>query len=112
MVKFKCGHEASGHNAMEYLTRPSKRIIRCRRCYNAMRLRRYYRLKKERQLDMVMKTGPLVDPPRTGDGKFAVFVCVNAHDRCYEGGPCPYCEPKVQSIAQHDMDARCARIAT
>jgi len=19
-------------------------------------------------------------------------VCVNAHDRCYEGGPCPYCE--------------------
>ena len=18
--------------------------------------------------------------------------CVNAHDRCYEGGPCPYCE--------------------
>jgi hypothetical protein len=20
-------------------------------------------------------------------------VCVNAHDRCYEGGPCPLCEP-------------------
>ena len=22
-----------------------------------------------------------------------VTRCVNAHDRCYLGGPCPYCEP-------------------
>jgi hypothetical protein len=29
--------------------------------------------------------------------------CVNAHDRCYEGGSCPYCEP--------DPDPRDAQIA-
>ena len=38
-------------------------------------------------------------------------VCVNAHDRCYEGGPCPYCEPKPrkpslgQMLAQNLSDA-------
>jgi hypothetical protein len=26
-------------------------------------------------------------------------VCVNAHDRCYEGGPCPYCEVPARLIA-------------
>lgn len=31
---------------------------------------------------------------RDSRGRFCQIVCVNAHDRCYEGGPCPYCEPK------------------
>ena len=26
-------------------------------------------------------------------------VCVNAHDRCYEGGPCPYCEVPARTPA-------------
>lgn len=25
-------------------------------------------------------------------GRFVRLVCVNAHDRCYLGGPCPLCE--------------------
>lgn len=34
------------------------------------------------------------DYVRNSKGRFAKLVCVNAHDRCYEGGPCPYCEPR------------------
>jgi hypothetical protein len=34
-----------------------------------------------------------LDIPRDGQGRFVKLVCVNAHDRCYLGGPCPYCEP-------------------
>jgi integrase len=34
-------------------------------------------------------------PPSTRRGGEVMSdpVCVNAHDRCYEGGPCPLCEP-------------------
>jgi hypothetical protein len=43
-------------------------------------------------------------------------VCVNAHDRCYEGGPCPYCEvperkPTLgQMLAQNLSDALSGKI--
>lgn len=30
-----------------------------------------------------------------GGGDGSEVRCVNAHDRCYEGGPCPYCEPRA-----------------
>lgn len=29
-------------------------------------------------------------------GRFAKAVCVNAHDRCYLGGPCPWCEIRAE----------------
>jgi hypothetical protein len=41
--------------------------------------------------------------------------CVNSHDLCYQGGPCPYCEPvypfrdesgkfvKIESSDQHEV---------
>jgi len=43
-------------------------------------------------------------------------VCVNAHDRCYEGGPCPYCEVPTrkptlgQMLAQNLSDALSGKI--
>jgi hypothetical protein len=43
-------------------------------------------------------------------------VCVNAHDRCYEGGACPYCEiptrkPTLgQMLAQNLSDALSGKI--
>ena len=33
---------------------------------------------------------------RDGRGRFVRMACVNAHDRCYLGGPCPWCEPVQQ----------------
>lgn len=36
--------------------------------------------------------------------------CVNAHDRCYEGGPCPYCEVTAYRDAQGQFAA--IRLAT
>ena len=40
---------------------------------------------------------------RDGLGRFVSLVCVNAHDRCYLGGPCPWCEPK-SSLRQSEKD--------
>jgi len=34
-----------------------------------------------------------MDALRNSRGQFMRVICVNAHDRCYLGGPCPYCEP-------------------
>jgi len=31
---------------------------------------------------------------RDANGRFAALVCVNAHDRCFYGGPCLLCEIK------------------
>ena len=38
-----------------------------------------------------------VHGPRDGRGRFTRLACVNAHDRCHEGGPCPYCEPLTKA---------------
>lgn len=40
--------------------------------------------------------------PRDHRGRFAKLVCVNAHDRCYEGGPCPYCEIRNNTLMIDD----------
>lgn len=32
---------------------------------------------------------------RVKSSKKLMVECVNAHDKCYEGGECPYCEPVV-----------------
>jgi len=43
-------------------------------------------------------------------------VCVNAHDRCYEGGLCPYCEVPTrkptlgQMLAQNLSDTLSGKI--
>lgn len=39
------------------------------------------------------------DQARDGWGRFAKVACVRAHDRCYLGGPCPWCEIKLPHIA-------------
>ena len=31
--------------------------------------------------------------------------CVNAHDRCFEGGPCPLCEVVPPARKDHRADA-------
>ena len=36
--------------------------------------------------------------PRDGRGRFVRLVCVNAHDLCFQGGPCPYCEPAKPAL--------------
>ena len=46
-----------------------------------------------------------LDFPRDGAGRFARLVCVNAHDRCYEGGPCPWCEPASVGRSAKRQDA-------
>jgi hypothetical protein len=39
---------------------------------------------------------------RDHKGRFAKLVCVNAHDRCYEGGTCPYCEVRTGKREEDD----------
>lgn len=43
------------------------------------------------------KRRPQADPlsPFAGLASLKPVRCVNAHDRCYEGGPCPLCEPRA-----------------
>jgi ABC-type Zn2+ transport system substrate-binding protein/surface adhesin len=60
--QFACGHDAFGYNAMTYNAgRKNKIDVRCRECYNALRLA-YQRKRKAERTGELVREGPSTRP--------------------------------------------------